>query len=300
MPCRHEFFGVSRPLARNPVRGILNLMTLSDRHTLLNVLLAPAFAALTLVILAWIGRSRGAYPVSPDLPRETAVWWNIQRTGSIPDLIWAMAGISFLTAFPLAAEMVFRRRFGRSPSPEMFFLRLFLLTLPLQAVRLLIPAFSGGPMSIFLAGGATRLAWFARLLGLAALMNVGLYTGDIPFRRSGAILGTSALAVMALSVMIPLDNTQELGNLLIRSGADNSLALICIAMEILSVLTLVGSAVSLGKNRYHLLAVMLLLVIAGTDMAFFAARPLVIPGAALLTAGVIGFAREIRKIYLWV
>ena len=117
------------------------------------------------------------------------------------------------------------------------------------------------------------------------------------------LMTTSALAVMAVAVMIPLDDTQELGNLLIRSGADNSLALICMAMEILSVLSLVGSAVSLGKNRYYLLALMLLLIIAGTDMAFFTARPLVIPGAALLTAGFIGkfylFAAVLDKEWFW-
>ena len=287
-------------MAPERVRGILVLMTLSVRRTLLNILLVPSVPALAMVVFAWIGWSRGLYPVGPFLPRETAIWWYLFRAGSPPDLTWAMAGISFLTAVPLAAELVFRRRFGRSPSPEMFFLRLFLLTLPFQAVRLLIPVFSGGPMSIFLAGSATRLAWFARLLGLTALMNVGLYTGEIPFRRSGAILGTGALAVMALAVLIPLDDTQELGNLLIRSGADSYMALICLAMELLSVLTLVGSAVSQGKNRYYLLALMLLLVVAGTDMAFFSARPLILPGAALLTAGFIGFAREIRQIYLWV
>lgn len=275
-------------------------MTLKVRRTLLIILLVPAVAALAGGILTWVSWSRGQYPGNYTIPSLTSLWWGAVRFGSATDLLWSMAGLSFMVVAPLGIEIILKQYFSRSPSPEIFFLRLFLLTLPLQAVRLMIPLALNGSINVIWAESATRIAWFAHLLGIMTMMNIGLYSSEIPFRRSGAVMGASALAVLAIAVMVPLDGTQPLGNLLIRTGADTALSLICVTMEGLAVLALVGTAFTQGKNRYYLLASMLLLIVAGADMIFFVSRPLLIPGAVLMITGVAGFAREIRKIYLWV
>ena len=275
-------------------------MTLKVRRLLLNTMLLPAIAAIVGIVWSWVAWSRGVFPGDVPVPSLRYQWWGITSSGSSADILLTMIGLSFLAVLVLISELLFRHRFGRSPSSELFFLRLFMLTLSLQAVRLLVPLAETGVINSIWASSATRMVWFGRLLGLTVLINVGLYSGEIPFRRSGAILGTGALAAMAIAVSIPLDSTQITGNLLLRSGAHSSLALLCVIVSALSVLTLIGTAYTQKKNRYYVLAAMLLFVAAGADLIFFFSMPLIIPGAALLVTGIIGFSVEIRKIYLWV
>ena len=105
---------------------------------------------------------------------------------------------------------------------------------------------------------------------------------------------------MGIAVMMPLDVTQPLGNLLIRSGMDTVLALVTVSIEALTILALAGTAIIQKNARYYLLTVSLLLVVLGTDLIFFISRPLIIPGAIFLVIGVIGFAGVVRKIYQWI
>ncbi len=146
----------------------------------------------------------------------------------------------------------------------------------------------------------TRIAWFARFLGISTLLNIGIFSGDIPFRRSGSILGMSALAAMGIAVMMPLDVTEALGNLLILSGTQTALALVTVSIEILAIIAMAGTAAVQRNSRYYFLTISLLFVVLGSDLIFFLSRPLIIPGMIFLVLGVIGFAEMIRKIYQWI
>ena len=275
-------------------------MTLKIRRALLSVLTIADLAAVAGVILTWVARSRGLFGAVPTGATRIARWWTLWRPTGADEMTWVLAGLSFFAAFPLLAELVLRRRFGRSPSPEIFFLRVFLLTLPLQVSRLIVPPVLDGLLPAAVGLMAARIAWFGRFMGLAALLNVGLFSTDIPFRRSGPVLGMSVLASMAVAAMLPLDVTQPTGNLLYRSGAEIPLALVCVSMEFLAVLSLGGVALTQKNRRYSLLAGAMIPVVVGTDMASFLTRPLLVPGAALMVVGVLLFARETRKIYQWI
>lgn len=109
-----------------------------------------------------------------------------------------------------------------------------------------------------------------------------------------------ALAAMGIAVMMPLDVTQPLGNLLIRSGTDSPLALATVSVEVLSVLALTGMAMIQRDVRYYFLAVSMLFIVAGADLSFFISRPLIIPGAVFLVSGVTGFSVIVRRIYQWI
>ncbi len=230
----------------------------------------------------------------------TFSWWFFKRPFQGADLFWTAAGLSFQVLFPLTSEVVLRRKFGRSPSPEIFFLRMLLLTLPLQAVRLMFIPVGLGQAVPFWAIAISRISWFARLFGIIAAMNIGLYSGELPFRRAGSVLSIGALAVLTVAVMVPLDVTQLTGNLMYRSVETFSLALVALALELLAVMSLAGTAASSGNSRYYILAASLFVILLGVDFSFFVSRPLVIPGAVMMAAGLIMFSRQIRKIYQWI
>lgn len=275
-------------------------MTLTVRRTILAILLVPAITGTVASALAWTTWFQGRYALGYELPVLTAEWWSTWRAADVSDLNWAMAGISFLSFFPLLSELILRKSFGRSPSPEIFFLRLFLLTLPLQAFRLLVPLVSADILTLSWGLTITRISWFSRFVGISALLNISIFSGDMPFRRSGSILGMGALAAMGIAVMMPLDVTQALGNLLIRSGTDTALALATVSVELLSVLALTGMAVIQRDVRYFFLAASLLFIVAGADLTFFLSRPLIVPGGVFMAAGVISFSIIIRRIYQWI
>lgn len=274
-------------------------MTLSARRIILITLFIPAVAAVLIAAAVWILWAKGIYAVDYQTPSLTAVWWSMWRPAEITDLLWAMGGITFLAVFPVVGEAFLRRSFRRSPSPEVFFFRIFMLTLPFNVFRLLIPEVSSGTVPATWGLMATRIVWFARFFGFVALLNIGAFAADIPFRRSGSILGMGTLAAIVIAAMLPLDITQPVGNLLYREGTETSLALSCIVMEILAVLCLTGVSASRANPRYYMLSASLLIIIFGADLLFFVSSPLILPGAVALIIGFMLFVGQIRKIYQW-
>ncbi|OQX28859.1 MAG: hypothetical protein B0D92_06740 [Spirochaeta sp. LUC14_002_19_P3] len=267
-------------------------MTLSIRRLLLTILLLASLAGLLLIGYTWFILITDNLKTSFS-PGITMVWWGAIRGYYKTDLISTLGILTFYTVLALAGELILRRRFGVNQSSEMFFLRLFLLLLPLQAVRLTVLYHTDLGLT------ATRIAWFGRFTGITALLNISLYDSDMPIRRSAHILGVGVLVSMAIAVMIPLDVTQPMGNLLYRTGIDTSLALACILLEILAVISLAGSGVARMNNLYYLLAAALLSIIVGSELSFFGNATLDIIGALLMLMGTLGFAGLIRRIYQW-
>ena len=255
-------------------------MIFPSRRTLINILLIPTLPALLGSGAAWFAWSR-----SP---------------GSTFDNIWAPAVITAYVLTAVFGEIFLRRRFGRGSSPEMHFLRVFLLTLPLQAARLvLLPPLEVTFIACF-APASTRLAWFGRFWGITALLCISIFSTDMPMRRSGPFMAIGALASLAITVMMPLDPTEADDNLLFRSGTDTALVFSCIALEVVSLISLIGSGIIKSNSRGPLLSLGLLIIIAGMELSFFAAPVLSAWGAALIPLGIGVFAHSVRKMYQWI
>jgi hypothetical protein len=275
-------------------------MTLSIRRTLLGSLHVVAFLGTAISGISVFSWFRELFNPVHTLPEHTALWWWVLRPASGLDLLWTTSALLFISLAVLSTEFLLKRDFGRSPSPEMFFLRFFLLTLSFQTFRLCIPLASSGIIGISWMVTVTRMAWFGRFLGITALLCISVFSGDMPFRRSGYILGMGAMASMGIAVMLPLDITQPLGNLMVRTAAETPLALSCLSLEILTVLAMAGSGVSQNSRPHIVLSIYILLLVAGSDMMYFTSYPMIVPGILLVVAGIFGFVREIRNIYQWV
>ncbi len=243
--------------------------------------------------IVWYGLMKNTLP-SAYTPTTAMVWWGIMRETNETDLIGVLIGITFYTLLALLGEIYFRRNFILNQSAEMFFLRLFLLLLPFQAFRFI--ALYNTQLGVI----ATRIAWFSRFAAINALLNIGLYSSAISIRRSGYLMGMGIMASLAIAVMMPFDITQPMSNLLYRSGIDTALALSCLSLEALAVLSLFGVGVHHMNKRYSLLSSALLFIIAGYELSFFGNITLSIIGAILIIIGVVGFAVLIQRIYKWV
>lgn len=272
-------------------------MTLALRRLLLSMLFIFAFIAMFATGLAWIGVFRGDYASHLVPPSITTLWWGIVRNSQPDEIINTLSVLSFYVLLGFVGELILRRRFGRNPSTEMFYLRLFLLILPLQVVRLIIPLVFDGMYGYYIGVASTRIAWFGRLVGIIALLNVGLYSSDLPIRGSGYILGIGALSALAVAIIIPVDMTQPMGNLLYRTGSEVVLALSCISLEILSLLCLLGSGIKRMNNQYYLLTLFLALMCIAYELSFFGVLAMAVPGAFLMIIGIVGFSWVIQSMY---
>jgi len=274
-------------------------MTLNLRRKMLAILLISSFVGSLSSIFALTVWYRGSFFHDYNAPEMTSLWWSVWSPATPSNLPWALHGIAFITVFPLTCELILRRRFDHSPSAEMFFMRLFILTLPFQAPRMLLAMVSMETLEPSWAIAVTRIAWFARFFGILSLLNISVFSGDISLRHSGLFLGMEFLTTAFIAATIPFDITQPLGNLLIRSGFESVLALVTVSMEILIVLGLLGTTMTKGNSYYYLLGVSLLLIVTGMDLTFFLSKPLLIPGAALMIVGVSFFSWVVQKIYQW-
>jgi len=277
-------------------------MTLKTRKTILSIMLAAAFAGTVLSAAAlsfMILHPEGVF--SDYHSGKTIIWWSVTRDFTSSDTFWAISLFFVMSLYAFISELVYRKVFGKSPSAEMFFLRFFILTLPFQSVRILIPLVSSNYFPLSWEIYVTRIAWFARFAGLTALLNIGIFSsGDMPFQRSGAVLGIGLLASLGITVTMPLDITIPLGNLLIRSGAEYSLELVCLSIKILAVISLAGIGYQKKQKDYYFLSLYMLIITSGAEMIFFASMPLVFPGTLLLVSGTVLFSSRIKKMYQWI
>ena len=272
-------------------------MTLTLRKSLLGCLLLPAVIGSLACSAIWFGWLNDMFPDFTVPPGRTSLWWLILRPAVQNDLPWALAGISFLCFFPLVSELFLGKCFGRSDSPEIFFIRFSILSLPLQAARLLVLFAGLDFLPWWWAGIGMRVAWFGRLLGIVSLLGIAIFSGAISFRKAGLFLTFGTLAAISISIIMPLDSSQPFGNLMVRTSASTPLALICILTQILAFSGLTGNVYLRQIPRYYSLALYVLLIILGMDMAFFTSQPLITVSTLLLISGLTGFYREIKKIY---
>lgn len=267
-------------------------MTLPIRRVLLNSLFVSAIIGVLAVVFVWYDLIKLDL-ISSFSPPTTKVWWGITRAYTEKDLAGTLFTITVYLLLSLFGEIGFRKGFGFHHSSELFFLRLFLLLLPLQAARLILPF--NTDMGI----ASTRIAWFGRFAGITALLNIGLYSSNMPLRQSGYVLGMGALTSLAIAVLIPLDITQPMGNLLYRTSIDKTLTLSCLSLEFLAIVSMAGTSINRMNNRYYPLVLFLLFIIIGSDLSFFGDITLAIIGTILMTVGVIGFSWMMHKIYQW-
>lgn len=272
-------------------------MKLTFRRLLLRILLVPSITALiavAVVWIAWLGASYGHESAAVKM-----LWWGMMRNSEPQALMWSLIAVSIFVVFGFFGTFLLRRSESLNPSPEIFFMRVFLLTLSFQCIRLVLPLVFDRILPISYGLMATRIAWFGRFLGITILFNISLYSNDMPFRHTGSVINIGALASLCFAATIPLDITQPMSNLLYRTGLTNALSVSFLTLEILTIITLFGVAVKRRKRRYFILTSGMLLLISGYDMLFFGHRATIIPAFLLMSAGLSLFLFQSRKTYIW-
>ncbi len=225
------------------------------------------------------------------------IWWTLYVQDNAPGLIKALS-LSGQIFFAFAMSLILSRQIKRNPSAELSFFYLFLFTFSLQLFRL---PYLSDPAGFLAAGSGyiTRIIYFTRILGISSLFAASLFSSGLQIQKFGMVFLLSLLTSFTLASILPLNISAVSGALLHRIAREEYLALLCITMEILTILTYIATAQNQGRVEYYRLAFLNLLIIAGYEFLFFLYIPLIIPGFICLVTGTVIYVRTSRKLFLW-
>lgn len=124
-----------------------------------------------------------------------------------------------LLAYAVAATLSLNRLFRRTSAGEAFFLGSFVLSLSLEAARLLAVALAIRVLDARLAVVVTRVVYMARLFGLASLFLATLLSLGMRYGDYAVLSGTSLLLALVMGMVVPVD-TSRLTTGLVHSVSD--------------------------------------------------------------------------------
>ena len=270
-------------------------MISSFRQSILSILLVPALIAAFFTGAAWIWLDKNAHV--PALTSNSMAWWGVVRTGAEHSMEQTLGFLTIYVTIGIVGELLLRRRFKRNLSLDIFFLRMYLLFLPFQAIRLIFIFTLNGTLNMEIGLAATRIAWFARFIGLGSLLCMGLYISGMTRRGLSYIFAMGNLASLAIAANLPLDMTQPMGNWLYRTSIGSPLALFCIALELIAVFSFLGTSSDRMDKENYLLALFQLLLVAGNDLSYFSDTVLGMPGVVLMLSGLAGLTWRLRRVH---
>ncbi|MDC7231612.1 MAG: hypothetical protein PQJ58_00145 [Spirochaetales bacterium] len=227
---------------------------------------------------------------------EEQIWWTIYAEASDGPLLKAVS-LTGQLVLAFLMGLILSRQIKRNPSAELSFFYLFLFTFSLQIFRL--PHLFDLSFIQTTSGLITRIVYFSRLLALTSLFAASLFSSGLQIQKFGMVLLLTILTAFTLSSILPLNISSISGALLNRVAREEYLALLCIILELMTVLTYISAAYNQGRPEYYRLALLSILIIAGYEFLFFLHIPFILPGFACLVPGVILFIRTSRKLFLW-
>jgi hypothetical protein len=266
------------------------------------------FAAAAVTVLLIAGASFGlallvatpgtAEPLRslPDNP-----WWFMYReapkAGSLGSL-WRIGAAIASACVALVAAFRSRALFRKSASPVLPFLILFLFSLGMECLRAGTGVLYALDRSISAGVLLTRLVYWARFVGLLALLLAGLFCIEMRYRRYIVLSGVVFLVSFAMAAYIPVDRTVFLAQLTWKLGDEQGVWFVNLVIGFLAVAASAGAALSKRDTRYLVLAGGFTLLLLSRELLFFSVAPMLLAGGlASLAAGIVVCLRVLLAIY---
>ncbi|NBC29305.1 MAG: hypothetical protein GVY29_04860 [Spirochaetes bacterium] len=278
-------------------------MTLSTRNRILrlglvvSVLLAGGATAFAV----WLYATAGFEALEDVSVGSSIPWLGLRLTGADRSTAW-VAGKSVIMAwFAVFAIVAVLRQFKRTTAPEMFFFSFFLLTIPLETVRLLQIVHQIVELPIMASIVATRVGYFAHAMGILCLFGSSLYAVGVEYQRTGTALGIVALIAFAFAYAVPVDPTVLYPNLLNPIGNQRTVQVVAIVLNVLVLSNFLYARFAQEDRGYFVIAGAVVAITVGNEFLFYAVGPLwAALGGGLLVAGVLTFWRQLHAMYLWI
>ncbi len=202
--------------------------------------------------------------------------------------------------FAVSASLFLMLFFRSTPSPEVYFFILAIQACSFGALRPLIDALISTGSSYMLPALLTRAFYFGRFLFIISLFFSGLFAAGLALQRRAIMLSTTFFVSFIFAAIIPVDISSYTRLLLFSVGAKESMFIGYFILSVLSVGNFLIAALHQGNRSHYLIALGVLLAIAGKQLIFLSGEPVQITaGLICLGAGTYFFGSRTHRIYLW-
>jgi hypothetical protein len=275
-------------------------MTLAVRNTVFLVGMVVGTALLSIYAAAGYALVFGPYQDAtitfPSVHRLAFFSWELTPRA----VLGSLAAVGLTALLSLVAAGVSARVFRRVSSPEVYFITLFLMTIPLETLRIAHVYFQVVEVPALYGILITRVVILARLMGGLSLFTSGIYNAGADYPRVGTV--STLLLIMALVIvyLVPVDFENVLPTMLNATGFRGAIWAL--------VLFLAGGAIvnyAIGWSRgyvEHGATVFLAVTALAVGWVLLTSIPGIVPGVialALVPTGAAVFIATNRSYYLW-
>jgi hypothetical protein len=274
-------------------------MILRLRYILLRLLLSPAFFLLILTLFSIpLFLSRGGEPLMSGMINHP--WRFIYLEDKPLSAGWfIIISLLLIILIPTTIDFVLDYYFRNSTATEILLFRLFLLLIPLHAIRVLTLGVFLGYLPAVFVGFASRVDLFIHLAIILTLFASSLFAVGISFSRLKLILSVFALIALGFAVRYPMDETLLTGSLVQLIVEETPFSIFCLFLELLTLLNYGYVVYTKSKRNYLTMLMAVLISIAGYEMLYHFNFAGIMAGLLLVIGGTFLYAREVYSIYLW-
>lgn len=226
-------------------------------------------------------------------------WWfiydNIDQTNWMFSL-GLVIGISLLS---LLINTILNFFFRKTSSQEMFYFRMFLLTLSLYSIRSFHYFVQINHFGMYYHVLITRVMYFLRLMGMSCLFLSGIAIYEKKFQRMSTIFIAVLLASSIIAIIVPINQDFYLGSLINPLTDELTFFMFFLVLQFLILLNFILYVYhrSSWANAGMLLGMFMILTCC--DLYFYMNRVGMVASLALIPLGSYLFSRKIFYLYLW-
>ena len=276
-------------------------MTLSVRNNILKVGIGLSAIFLCFVLY-------GGYLAFDAFPGAAAS--SIQRANGIVPVLsisqaepsayvpfWAAVVVSGFSFFSLILIYYF---FGKTQSPEIFFIALFVFSLAFEIVRVAVPLrmVYSFPASYLI--NTAKILFFCRCFGLFALFTASVYAAGMDAQKQQILFIPLVLASLLFAMNVSEDVLVWNSTFVLWNGYKAVISKAEMSIIAVTVLTFFISAYTSGFKNYLFVGIGTLFAFLGRDILINSDNWITpIPGLVFLVFGVWFACSHLRKVYLW-
>lgn len=212
----------------------------------------------------------------------------------------AAAGVGLCALFAALCLGFILQSFRKTVSAEIYFYAFWVLSVGLEALRLVVFDLAAGGGSIYWQIVATKVLLCSRYAGYLSLFASGLYAAGFRNEKIGTVAAVILTISMGLATAMPVNTGAFAPTLELRAGYIELNSGLILVVAVVTVANYLYAAHSSGEASYRLVALGAAVFLVGHRLLTTQWNPFaVIAGFALLVAGSWLFVSRLHSYYLW-
>jgi hypothetical protein len=190
--------------------------------------------------------------------------------------------------------------FRKTVSAEIYFFAFWVLSVGLEALRLVVFDLAASGGSVYWQTVTTKALLFARYAGYLSLFASGLYAAGFRSEKLGTVVATVIAISLGLATAMPINTGSFASTLELRAGYVELNSILVFVVAIVTVIDYLYAAHSTGEASYRLIALGAAVFLVGHRLLSTQWNPFyMIGGFALLVAGSWLYVSRLHSYYLW-